>query len=89
MGTPHAILIERIAEQNQILKLCESQQLTYHFAHMIPFPKIETFPFVSTEQQKKRKEEREERETRTLSKHRKSKKKTKKQQHPKMKRKNN
>ena len=55
MGTPHAILIERIAEQNQILKLCESQQLTYHFAHMIPFPKIETFPFVSTEQQKKRK----------------------------------
>lgn len=55
MGTPHAILIERIAEQNQILKLCESQQLTYHFAHMIPFPKIETFPFVSTEQQKKKK----------------------------------
>ena len=55
MGTPHAILIERKAEQNQILKLCESQQLTYHFAHMIPFPKIETFPFVSTEQQKKKK----------------------------------
>lgn len=55
MGTPHAILIERIAEQNQILKLCESQQLTYHFAHMIPFPKIETFHFVSTEQQKKKK----------------------------------